>query len=51
MDQNYLDHQRGISFGVAASAGCDRSRTIHEGLAAGYGLRISALRDAFAVQE
>lgn len=51
MDQNYLDHQGAISFGMAASAGCDRSRTIHEGLAAGYGLPISALRDAFAEQE
>ena len=44
MDLNYLYQRRGQTLLMAAQASCEKSRTAHLDLAAGYVARIAELR-------
>jgi len=48
MDLNYLYRRRGQSLFMAATASCERSRSVHLALAHGYVARIAELRKTVA---
>jgi hypothetical protein len=41
MDLNYLYHRHGVSLVMATEAACERSRKVHQRLAAAYANRIA----------